>query len=256
MIWRHRTLLWRTTRSDVLSRYSGSAFGPVWLLLQPLLLLGAYAVLQFAMRERTAGDGAVEFVLLIFCGLIPFLGTADALSIGTTAVTSNSSLVKNTLFPIELVPVKAVLTAQATQGAGTVLLLLALAATGKASGWWLLLPLVWGLQVMFTIGLVWVLSGANVFLRDLQQMVGVLILVLMMVSPIGFAADSAAAVAMRTLLMVNPLSYVIGCFQDCLLLARFPIRGNLWVLAVLAPVMFLVGHAFFVRLKRVMTDNV
>ena len=110
--------------------------------------------------------------------------------------------------------------------------------------------------MVFTIGVVWILSSVNVFLRDLQQIVGLVTLVLMLISPIGIAADSPAADSMRWLLAVNPLSYVMGPVQDTLLLGRWPVRGNLIVLALLAPTAFALGAFVFGRLKRVMTDNV
>ena len=255
-IWRHRALLRRTAWSDLRSRFAGSAFGIAWLFLYPLLLLGAYATVQGTLREPPAGMTSAEFVLLVFCGLIPFLGFAEALSLGTTAVTGATSLIKNTLFPIEMVPVKAVLVSQASQAVGTAILLVGLAVLGKLSVFCLLFPIVWALQVVFTLGVVWILASANVFVRDLQQIVGLVTLVLMLISPIGFTADGPTADSMRWLLTINPLSYVMGPVQDTLLLGRYPVLHNLEILAVLAFATFAVGHWVFLRLKRVMTDNV
>ena len=162
--------------------------------------------------------------LLIFCGLIPFLGFSDALSAGVGSVTQNANLIKNTLFPIDLVPVKAVLVSQCTQLVGTGLLLMTIALLGKLTWWTLLLPLAWAGQVLFSVGLLWILSSLNVYFRDLQNMVSVAILFLMMTSPIAYTADMVPA-AMRPFLKLNPLYYLITSYQDCLMIGQMPHNG-------------------------------
>ncbi|MFC1574400.1 ABC transporter permease [Candidatus Latescibacterota bacterium] len=114
-----------------------------------------------------------EFVAFIFCGLIPYIGFSEALGAGVPSVVSNSRLIKNTLFPIELIPVKAVLVSQSTQFPGTGLLLIALIVLGKLGPWGLLLPVIWFSQILFSIGLIWILSSLNVYFRDLQSIVPV-----------------------------------------------------------------------------------
>lgn len=254
-VWRHRHLLWRTALGDLRTRYAGSVLGVGWLVLYPLLLLGAYATVRAGIAGPD-GRTSADVILLVFCGLVPFLGFAEALAIGTSSVSGNSSLVKNTLFPIEMVPVKAVLVSQVSQVVGTAILLVALAAWGKLTAAALFLPLVWFLQLLATVGVIWVLASLNVFVRDLQQVVGLLTLVLMLVSPIGYASDSPSAAALRWLLLPNPVAHMIFCTQDCLVLGRAPQTTNLLFLAVFAVVAFAGGHWFFGRLKRVMTDNV
>ncbi|MCC6782230.1 MAG: ABC transporter permease [Planctomycetes bacterium] len=254
-IWRHRALLLRTTLSDLRSRFAGSTLGVAWLVLYPLLVLSAYAAVQSRLASGSSG-ATLDYVLLVFAGLVPFLGFAEALATGTTAVSGNASLVKNTLFPIEMVPVKAVLSSQATQLVGTVILLVALGVTGRLGWYAACLPLVWLLQLVFTIGLIWVLSSLNVFVRDLQQMVGLMTLVLMLVSPIGYPIDSPTAESLRWLVLPNPIAHAIFCYQDCLIFGRPPGTRSLALLAVASAIAFWGGHWFFGRLKRVMTDNV
>ncbi len=254
-IWRHRRLLARTATSDLRSRYAGSALGITWLVLYPLLMLGAYAAVQARVNVQQ-GASMTEFILLVFCGLVPFLGFAEALALGTTSVTGNASLIKNTLFPIEMVPVKAVFVSQAAQLVGTGILLAALSIFGKLTVFALLLPVVFGLQLAMTIGVIWIASSLNVFVRDLQQIVGLVTLVLMLISPIGFASDSSAAESLRWLLLPNPLAYAMFCYQDCLVLGRLPSLANFVPFAAFSAVMFFGGFWFFGRLKRVMTDNV
>jgi lipopolysaccharide transport system permease protein len=257
LLWRHRGLLWQTTRNDVRARYAGSILGLAWLIAYPLVFLGTYALVYiFIFKVRFPGlFDSNEYVVLIFCGLIPFIGFAEALSLGVVAVTSNSNLIKNTLFPIELIPVKAVLTSQCTQIAGIGLLLIAVGAMGRLTWWALMLPAVWLLQLMFTMGVIWILSSLNVIMRDLQAIIGVVILILMMGSPIAYTVEMIPA-NLRPLLGVNPLYYMIISYQDVLMMGRWPSNEVLWVLLGISVLSFWGGYWFFGRMKKVFVDSV
>jgi lipopolysaccharide transport system permease protein len=256
LLWRHRVLLWQTTRSDIRARYAGSLLGLAWLLIYPLLFLGTYALVYiYLFNARYQIFDANEYVLLIFCGLVPFIGFSEGLGLGVVSVSGNAGLIKNTLFPIELIPAKAVLTSQCTQAGGMCLLVIALGVMGKLTWWALLLPVVWALQLAFTLGIIWILSSLNVILRDLQNTIAVVTLMLMMVSPIAYTAEMIPE-GVRPYLWLNPLYYMITSYQDALMLGRWPAHGVLWGLVGAAAVSFFGGFWFFGRMKRVFLDNV
>ena len=144
----HRGLLWRITRNELRARYAGSHLGNVWVVLAPALLLVVYAVTYVAiLRIRLAGLTPAEYVIFIFSGLVPYLMTAEALSAESTSVLTNKSVLNNTVFPIDLAPVKAVLTAQATMVVGMAATLVGAVAIGTFSWTVVLLPAIWLLNV-------------------------------------------------------------------------------------------------------------
>jgi len=126
---------------------------------------------------------------------------------------------------------------------------------GKITLWALLFPVVWFSQMIFTIGIIWILSSLNVFLRDLQNIIAVLILMLMMISPIAYTADMVPS-GLRPFLGINPLYYMIASYQDCLMLGQLPRGGVLWILIILGGFFFWMGYWFFSRMKEVFADNV
>lgn len=255
LFWKHRVLLLQTTRNDILIRHAGSVLGMFWLLLYPLMFLGVYAMMYiFIFKVRFHLLETNEYVALIFCGLIPFFGFSEALGTGVSSVVANSNLLKNTLFPIELIPVKAALASQATQIVGTMMLLVVLGSFGKLTPWAVLLPVIWVSQLMFTIGLLWILSSINVLLRDIQNVVPVFILILMMVSPIAYTEDMVPT-NLHPFLIINPLYYIITANQDILMLGHNP-RGTLWIVIAMGLFFFILGYSFFYRMKKVFTDNV
>ena len=256
ILWKHRRLLKQTTLADIRMRYAGSVLGFCWLALYPLLFLGCYAIIYLCIyRLRYPGLSTVDSILLIFCGLVPFLGFAESLSAGVGSLTSNASLIRNTLFPPDLLPVKSVLMTQTTQAMGTVMLLIALLATGNMTVWVLLLPLIWLMQMMFTVGLVWVLAPLNVYMRDTQQMIAIFVLMLMMISPIGYTEEMVPA-SLRPVLYLNPLFYIVVSYQSILLRGQAPPSIVLGVLTLIALAGFFGGSWFFKQIKKVLADNV
>lgn len=261
MLWRGRSLLLATTRSDLRARYAGSVLGLAWLLIYPLLFLGCYAaVYLFIFKAKVEGLGGrvlqpAEYVSIIFCGLIPFLAFSESIGLGVGSVTSNANLIKNTLFPIDLVPVKAALMSQPLQVVGFVMLLIGAGLMHKLTHTVALLPVIWVLQLMMTMGLLWILASLNVFLRDLQNIVSVVVLMLMMVSPIAYTMDMVPA-SVKPLLAFNPLYYVIISYQKIIILGEMPLMSFLATYAAISLGLFFIGYWFFSRLKRVFADNV
>lgn len=256
ILWRHRLLIFQVTKNDLRAKYVGSVLGFFWLILYPLVFLSMYAIVYIViLKVRFALFGSNEYVALIFCGLIPFLGFAEALSLGVPSVVSNSTLIKNTLFPIELIPVKSIFVAQGTQVVGTIALLITIGFLGRLTVWVFLLPVVWLLQIIFMIGLIWILSSLNVFIRDIQTLLGPAVLMLMMITPIAYPVEMVPA-GLRPFLGLNPLYYIVAAYQDILMNGQFPRGIVFWVLIFISFTSFYCGHWFFKRLKGVFADNV
>lgn len=256
LLWKHKHILWLTTQSDIKARVAGSVLGLGWIIIYPVLLLGAYAVVYiYIFKVRFGLFNTNEYILLIFCGLIPFLGFAEALGSGAPSVINNANLIKNTLFPIELISVKEVLVSQRAQVVSMVLLLIAIGIMGKLTFWAFMIVPLWSIQIFFTIGLIWILSILNVYFRDLQHIIGITIFFLMIVSPISYTPDMMPK-SLHYFLYINPLYYIIISFQDVLVMGRFP-RGNTFaIFAVLGFGIFIVGYSFFSKIKRAMVDYV
>lgn len=255
LLLRHRRILLATTAADIKGRYAGTVLGLAWTALYPLVFLALYAVVYTMIFRIRLGSGAtMEYVLVIFAGLVPFLGFAEALGKGVGSVVSNKSLIKNTLFPVDLLPVKAVLSSSVTMLIGLCLLLGVLWGRGEFRASQLLVPLVVVMQLVFTIGVIWILAALNVFLRDLGLMVSVLILFLMLVSPIAYTVDMVPE-ELRPFMYLNPLYFLIELYRACLLNGAIPLP-SMAVFATVGLSVFWAGHHVFSRLKDVFIEYV
>lgn len=252
----HRRLLWRITRREWAARYAGSFLGTAWVLLSPLLILTVYgAVYLLIFRVQVPGLTPAQYVLYVFAGLVPYLATGEALTLGVGSVIANKYVLNSTVFPIDLVPAKAVLTSQGTMLVGLALVVGGTLFAGGPSWTLLLLPLLWALHLLALVGVSWVLSLTNVVVRDLQGMLSVALMVLLIASPIAYAPNMVPG-RMRVLLLLNPFAYLVTAYQKILVLGELPSLGHSLVL-LLVPIAFFVGGGyFFSRAKRVVIDHV
>lgn len=249
----HRRVLFATVIDDLRKRYSATILGVAWNVVQPLLFLSLYAFVYVKIfRISVAEFSSVEYVLIIFTGLVPFLAFSEAMTTGAGAVVDNRALVKNTMFPIELAPVRVVLVSMAGMMVALAMLLGVLAGRGELHWTQLLLPFAMLLHVAFMIGFVWLLSVAAVFFRDILNLVHPLNLLLMLISPIGFTRDMIPA-EMMPLMHPNPLYYIIMIYRDLLYFGEVP-WDLVGVFAALAVVSLTAGYFAFTRLKVLCAD--
>lgn len=252
----HRRLLWRITRNELRARYAGSHLGNVWVVLAPTLLLVVYALTYVAiLRIRLAGLTSSEYVIFIFSGLVPYLMTAEALSVGVTSVLTNKSVLNNTVFPIDLAPVKAVLTAQATMVVGMIATLVGAAAIGTFSWTVVFLPGIWFLNVVSLIGIVWFLSLLNVIFRDIQSLLTPVLMMMLIISPIAYTPEIVPD-SLKPLILLNPFAYFVVAYQQVITLGLYPGPLHVLALVLLAAAPFLAGSWFFAAAKRVIVDYV
>lgn len=252
---KHRRIIYSTTIRDLKTKNAGSILGVAWLVFYPVIFLALYAFIYLMVfKVRLNMLSPYEYVMLIFAGLIPFLSFAEALGRGVNAVTSNSNLIRNTLFPIEFIPVNIVISSQVILFVGFIMLTVALASINKI-GWHLLyVPLVMVIQFIFTLGVVWIISSLNVFFKDLGQVISLIVLMLMMISPIAYTEDMIPE-TLRGFLYFNPLYYLIIIYQNLFLFNNFP-QDLFWIFLVISLVVFILGYYLFVILKGVFNDYI
>lgn len=256
LFWRHALILYQTSLVEIRGLYAGSQLGLFWLLLGPALLLSLYAfIYAVVFNVRPSDMTQVEYIIYIFCGLIPFLGFSAALVSGVTSLSANKSILSNTVFPAELIAFRAVIVSAVTMCMGLLLVCMADVLRGEATMTLLLLPVVIVLQTMFLVGLVWILSLLNLVFRDVQQFVNYITIMLLIASPIAYT-PSMIPETMKLVIYLNPLSYYVVAFQDLILLNTLPPINIMVIGAVLAITSFSLGFWVFQKAKQGLFDYV
>lgn len=137
---------------------------------------------------------------------------------------------------------------------GLVMLLMVLWSRGIVHSTQLAIPLILVLQIIFTVGLIWILSAVNVFVPDLSQMVAVLILFLMLVSPIAYTQEMIPK-ALIPFMYPNPLYYLIMLYRDAAFIGVIK-PGLLAIFTAISFSTFFLGGFVFSRLKPLFADYV
>lgn len=221
-VWAHRKILLRTTAVEIHSVYAGSLLGSVWVVLGPIFFLGLYALIYtLIFKIQPAAMGQQEYILYIFSGMVPFLAFGSALSAGSSSLAANKQILLNTVFPAEMIPLRSVLVASVALPMGLLLVVAADIALGRPSLKLLLIPFVMLLQVMFVTGVVWVLSLLNLLIRDIQQLLAYVIMILLVITPIAYTPDMAPG-QLRLVMYLNPLFYFVTSYQSLIVLGQIP----------------------------------
>jgi lipopolysaccharide transport system permease protein len=212
-LWRQRELAWRLTQREVQGRYRGSLLGWGWSFLTPLLMLAVYTFVFSEVFQARWGDleqaGPLGFAINLFAGLIVFNLFSESVNRAPGLIVENPNLVTKVIFPLEILA--AVSVATACFHALTSLVVLALfelLAQGAVPATVLWLPLVWLPLVSGCLALSWLLSALGVYVRDLGQVLGTVVSMLMFLSAV-FYPLSALPERWQPLLRLNPLVMVI-----------------------------------------------
>jgi lipopolysaccharide transport system permease protein len=254
LIARHARLLLTITRLELAKRYAGSLLGLAWFVLQPLLLLGAYLFVYLVVfRVRFPGFSQFDYVLYVFCGLVPYLGFMEGLTSGTLAIRQNMHLVKNVMLPVELLPVRNVLVAMAGQVIALGIVLVLVGWNGTLGAGALLVPVHVFVQFTFVVGLALMLSAIAVIVPDVSYVLNIVLFLLMFLSPIGFRPEMVPA-EYQFVLWLNPLTYMIDAYRDSIIFGTLPDWQSWSVFVGLAVVSFVTGSVFFRLFRGVLLD--
>ena len=254
LINRHRRVLLAAVRTSLRARYAGSVLGLGWVLVGPALLLAVYAfIYAVVFRVRPTGMAVEDYILYIFSGLVPFLAFSQALAAGTQSLSVDVALLQNKVFPAELIPLREVLAAGVFVLVGVSIILAFRLATGGIAWAWLLLPVILLLLLLGTIAVVWAFALLNLAMRDVQQIVTLVVMLLLVASPIAYTPDMLPH-RFQVLLYLNPLAYYVSALQSILVLGIVPPPGILIGSTVISLLSFHGMYHVFSKTKRFIVD--
>lgn len=256
-LWRHRELIKASAKREVLGRYRGSVMGILWSFFNPLFMLTVYTFVfsvVFKARWNAGSDSKTEFALVLFAGLIVFNLFAECINRAPSLILSNVNYVKKVVFPLEILPCVALVSALFHGLISLVVWLFAYAALiGVPHATALYLPVVIFPFLLFIMGVSWALASLGVFLRDVSQVIGVITTVLMFVSPIFYQA-TALPEAYRHWLYLNPLTPMIEQTRNVLYWGQSPDFAMLTICWVIAVIVAWVGFAWFQKTRKGFAD--
>jgi lipopolysaccharide transport system permease protein len=253
-IWRNRSLIRVMVRRDILGRYKGSFGGSFWTFINPLLLMLTYFFV-FGVVIRDENLSRSEFALYFLAGMLPWLPFSEAVGRSPGVVLEHRNFVKKLVFAVETLPVNLVVSGLVTELFAVALycgFLLAIRHSIPLTILWL--PVLVIPQILFTAGVSWFLAGLGAFVRDLGQIIGFLMTVWFFMTPICY--PERQLLVRFPFMTRNPMYVLVHSYRGILLGDHAPEFGALWKFSLLAILVFVLGHAWFYKLRKSFADMI
>ncbi len=248
----NRGLLRHLIVRDVAGRYRGSVLGIVWSLINPLVMLIVYTVVfgyVFPSRWQASTNNLQSFALILFAGLIVFNLFSECLSRAPSLILNNVNYVKKVVFPLEILPLVSLGTGLFHFSVGLFVVIAANLLVNHTLEWTLvLLPLLLAPFCLCIVGFSWLLAALGVFLRDIGQVIGLVMSVFMFLSPL-FYPLTAIPEPYRIWLYANPVTYVIEQGRALILWGEIPNCSSFVLYTVCSAAIAYLGFYFFQRAR-------
>ncbi len=249
----NKYLFFQMLKRDIQKRYRGSQLGFLWAFFYPILMLLVYTfVFGMVMQVRWGVEGQdnIDFGLILFAGLLCHSLMAEVVISSVASITSNSQYVKKVVFPLEIISLVNLSNAIFHMFLGMLILLVIYLFSGNQLHWTIMLaPVVLFPFIVFLLGLSWFLSVLGVYIRDLGQIVGVLMTVLMFLCSILYPFERLPIELQPYVLWLNPLTIIVEQLRAVVLFGQLPNWELLGIYSIGAFGMLFVGTWLFKRTR-------
>jgi len=258
-LYKNRNLLGQFVRRDFRQRYVGSAAGWLWGVIHPAVLLACWTfVFDYLLGQGqvVTARGALtsHYTLYLLAGYLPWFLFQESVQRCSNSLVDQAAVITKTVFPSEIVAISIFLSTLINHLFTLFLAIAAIVLWTGALPWQIVaLPVYMLLAGLLAVGLGWIASSLQVYLRDTVQAVQVLLTLWFWVTPI-FVDEEKYPAGLRFLISGNPLALLVRAYRELLLGGRFPSASDTGLLAVQCVTVFLVGAFFFRQLKHGFAD--
>lgn len=247
-LYQYREMIRSMINRELKGRYKGSALGILWSFLNPLLQLLVYTVVfSFIMR-----NGIEDYHLFLIVALIPWIFFSSSVTMGASCIRAQKEMVNKIYFPREILPIASVTSQLINMFYAFLVIFAILLISGKGVRFSVLLylPLIILIEYFFTLGFTFLISALTVYFRDLEYIVGILVMAWQFLSPVMYGIDMVPEGIFRKIYMLNPMMPIITNYREILYYKTEP-DGRLLVAGIVYALVFLlVGFGVFRKLQK------
>lgn len=256
-IFKNWRLILNLVNREVLGRYKGSIMGLLWSFINPVVMMAVYTFMfSVVFKARWAGgtDSKIEYALVLFAGLLVFNLFSEVVARAPGLIVGNANYVKKVVFPIEILPI-------VTYGAAVFHLIVSLIVWlifyliffGLPKPTIIFMPLILIPLSLMTLGVSWFLASLGVFLRDVGQIVGLVTMALMFLSPV-FYPVSALPTQYQEIMQLNPLTYIVEEARNVMIWGKTVRWSELGWWTIVSWLIATGGFSWFQRTKKGFAD--
>lgn len=246
-IFAYREMIFSLIKRDLRGRYKGSILGFLWTFLNPLFQLIVYT-LVFSIIMRA---GYEKYYLFLFVALIPWIFFSTSVAGGASCIWAQKDMVNKIYFPREVLPIAHVTCQLINMLLSYIVVLIVLIVTGHGINLLAVLyfPLIVFVEYLLALGLTMLVSAITVFLRDVEYVLGIIMMAWQFLSPVMYGVDMVSE-KLRPIFSMNPMTSILVAYRDIFYYKQAPQVSTLLQAAVLGVVLLIVGVLVFEKLKR------
>lgn len=245
-LYQYRQLLKSNVRKEVRGKYKGSFLGVLWSFVNPLLMTLVYAIV-FPFILKNNQDHYVTFLIT---GIIPWSFFTACISQGTNTILINGGIVKKVYFPREILPISVVTSALINFLISCLIIFMFLFFSGIGFSYYILfLPIIVIIQYFLQLGILFITSSIDVYVRDAEYIVNFIVQMLFYATPVLYSS-SLFPENIRWLLNLNPMAQIINGYRDILFYQQMPDLKWLGIMFLVSSVILVLGIIIFKKLEK------
>lgn len=246
-IYDYREMVFSLIKRDLRGRYKGSVLGFLWTFLNPLFQLIVYT-LVFSVIMRASYE---KYYLFLFIALIPWIFFSTSVAGGASCIWAQKDMVNKIYFPREVLPIAHVACQLINMLLSFLVVLAVLLFTGHGINplALLYLPIVVAVEFLLALGLTMLTSAVTVFLRDVEYILGILMMAWQFLSPVMYGVDMVPE-QLRPLMQLNPMTSILTVYRDIFYYKQVPDVRILLQATLLGVALLVVGVVVFEKLKK------
>lgn len=244
-IWDYRDMIYSLVKRELRGRYQKSVLGMLWTFLNPFFQIVIYTIVFTFIFPNSIEN----YYIYLMIGIIPWNFFAESLSQGAGSIIANSDMTKKIYFPREILTIASVTAKFVNMLLGFIPVFLFIIISGTGiSVHILLLPFVWMTEYILALGFALFFASVTVYLRDMEYIVGVLLMAWIWATPIMYAFDTLPDVICKILLL-NPMTLIVSSYHNILYYHQMPTMLTMFGSLAEGMVLLLIGEVIFMKLE-------
>lgn len=245
-IYNYRELLKTNVKKEIRGKYKNSILGVMWSFLNPLLQLAVYSVIFGALLA----GGDKTYPIYICVALIPWTYFTTAITQASFTIITNGNIIKKVYFPREILPISVVTSGAVNFVISTIIILLFVIISGLGITKYIILyPFILLVQYILILGISFILSAITVYFRDLEHIIGIVLLAAFYGTPIVYKLEQLPH-NLQMLMKLNPMTHIINGYRDIFYYQRMPDMQSLFILLGISVILTVTGYFIFKKLQK------
>ena len=245
-IYNYRELLKTNVKKEIRGRYKNSFLGILWSFLNPLLQLLVYSVIFGALLA----GGDETYPIYICVALIPWTYFTTAITQSSFTIIGNGDIIKKVYFPREILPISVVTSGAVNFVISTIIILAFVIFSGIGLSWYIVLyPFILLIQYILLLGIGFIVSSVTVYFRDLEHIIGVVLMAAFYATPIVYNIDQLPH-TLQVLVNLNPMTHLINAYRDIFYYHQMPNMEILFALLGISLVLTVIGYFIFKKQQK------